>query len=209
MELKISDTGKFYFVQYGKEPVAFLPKDKLTILWIGGNEELLRPRLAYYKFAEPTIPLVDIDYVVPPFGYNMDYLLRRNKWLRGIMKSYGYEGSYEELPESTKRFLFYLAIAETNKRASIAIDDMTCLYQPLSKVVTERIADDGDNQYLISTYDEVVLISLIQKSPADDLNVYVVTKDGLKRADLEKILDLSCDVYFNLENIIKGERDDG
>ena len=46
------------------------------------------------------------------------------------------------------------------------------------------------------------MVSLIEKAPADDLNVYVVTRDGLKRADPEKILDLSCDIYFNLDHLI-------
>jgi len=82
---------------------------------------------------------------------------------------------------------------------------MTCLYRPLSKVAAERIAKDMENQYLISTYDETVLVSLIGKSPAQDLNVYVVDKGSVKRADPEKILDLSCDVYFNLDIIAGGE----
>jgi len=73
-------------------------------------------------------------------------------------------------------------------------------------MVAERVADDRDNQYLISTYDETVLVPLIEKSPANDLNVYVVARDGIKRADLEKILDLSCDVYFNLDRILLAER---
>jgi hypothetical protein len=205
IELKILDVGKYYLVQYGKSPEAFLPRDKLNILWVGNYEELIRPRLAYYKFGEPTIPLVKLDYVVPPFGYNMDYLLRRNERLRDIAKNYGYRGKYDILPEPIRRYLFYLAITETNKNASIAIDDMTCLYQPLTKIVAEHIADDKDNQYLISTYDEVALMSLVEKSPAADLNVYVV-KDGVKRADPEKILDLSCDVYFNLDRILFAER---
>ena len=205
VELCISDADKYYVVEYGKHPVALLPRDKLTILWVNDTEELMRPKLIYYKFGEPTIDLINIDYLVPPFGYNMDYLLRRNKWLKGIARNYGYEGSYDALPEPIRRYLFYLAIAETNKNASISIDDVTCLYQPLSKVAAERIADDADNQYLISTYDETVLISLIQKSPAKDLNVYVVDKGSVKRADPEKILDLSCDVYFNLDIIAGGE----
>jgi len=209
LELKISDVGKYYLVQYGKSLEAFLPRDKLNILWVGNYEELIRPRLAYYKFDEPTIPLVKLDYVVPPFGYNMDYLLKRNKRLREIAKNYGYKGSYEKMPEPIRRYLFYLAIAETNRNASIAIDDMTCLYQPLSKIVAERVADDRDNQYLISTYDETVLVPLIEKSPANDLNVYVVARDGIKRADPEKILDLSCDVYFNLDRILLDGQGDG
>ena len=208
-ELRISDVGKFYLVEYGKDAVAFLPRDKLTILWVNGGEELLRPRLAYYKFGEPTIELVKLNYVVPPFGYNMDYLLKHSKKLKDVAKNYGYKGSYDNLPEPIRRYLFYLAIAETNKNASIAIDDMTCLYQPLSKIVAERVADDRDNQYLISTYDETVLVPLIEKSPANDLNVYVVARDGIKRADPEKILDLSCDVYFNLDRILLDGQGDG
>jgi len=203
VELKISDAGKYYMVQYGKSPVAFLPKDKLIVLWVNSDEEMLRPRLAYYKFGEPTIELVNIDYVVPPFGHNMDYLLKHNETLRNLAKNYGHKGNYEALPEPIRRFLFYFAIVETNRGASIAIDDLTCLYQPLTKIVAEHIADDTNNQYLISTYDEVALISLIEKTPADDLNVYVV-KDGIRRADPEKTLDLACDVFFNLDIVIEG-----
>jgi hypothetical protein len=201
VELRISDVGKYYLVQYGNDPVAFLPRDKLSILWVGGDEELLRPRLAYYKFGEPSIQLYKLDYVVPPFGYNMDYLLKLHRWLGDMAKNYGYKGNYEALPEPVRRYLFYLAISETSRGASIAIDDMTCHYQPLSKIVAEHISRDAENQYLVSTYDETVLISLIEKAPANDLNVYVVGKDGLKRADPEKVLDLAGDVFFNLDHI--------
>ena len=132
----------------------------------------------------------------------MDYLLKHNDHLRDVAENYGYSGCYDSLPEPIRRYMFYLAIAYTNKNASIAIDDMTCLYRPLSKVAAERIAKYTENLYLISTYDETVLVSLIEKSPANDLNVYVVDKGSVKRADPEKILDLSCDVYFNLERIL-------
>jgi hypothetical protein len=205
MELKVSDSGKFYLVEYGKDPVALLRKDRLSIIWVGGDEELMRPRLVYYKFDEPVIELVNIDYVVPPFGYNMNYLLRKNRVLRGIAKNYGYAGSYEALPDPVRRYLFYLAITMTSRNMSIAIDDATCEYQPFSKLIAEQIADDGENQYFISTYDDVFLVSLVEKAPKDELTIYLVKDNTVIPADPEKVLDFAGDVFFNLDKVGVGE----
>ena len=205
-KLEISRDGKHLITYYKGEPVALLRSgDRSLKKWWVGSCEIEKPKIAYYRFGNPSFPVVIKDYVVPPYGANMDYILPLSKSLYGIAEEYGYKkGHFNELPEPVRRYLFYLAVVGFSDNMIIAIDDMTCGYPPFSKVVAESIARDERNQYFIATYDENILLPLIEKTPKKDLTIYVV-KDDVKRADPEKILDLSCDVYFNLDIIAGGE----
>jgi hypothetical protein len=102
-------------------------------------------------------------------------------------------------PEPVARFQFYKAIIEANINKVVLLD-ATCLYPPYTKKIAELIAKDAGKQYIIVTYDEHLLVPLIEKTKAGDLAVYVARDDGTIKLDPEKVLEVE-DIFFNLDKL--------
>jgi hypothetical protein len=54
----------------------------------------------------------------------------------------------------------------------------------------------------VATWSPYILIPLIEKTPMTELTVYIVrdrTYKRLNEAEIAEILDLGCDIFFNLD----------
>jgi AAA15 family ATPase/GTPase len=120
---------------------------------------------------------------------------------------------YSALSESLRRMVFNLAVVLGNRNMVIALDTPEAhMYPPHVKKLAELIAHDKDrnNQYFITTYSPYLLMSLIEKTPKDELNVFLTYKDRnetkvktLANEQIEEILDMDVDVFFNLDKFLE------
>jgi AAA15 family ATPase/GTPase len=118
---------------------------------------------------------------------------------------------YLTLSESLQRIIFYTAIVLGNKNMVVALDMPEAhMHPPHVKKLAELIARDENNQYFITTYNPYLLMSLIEKTPKDELNVFLTYKDRnetkvktLANEQIEEVLDMDVDVFFNLDKFLE------
>ena len=112
--------------------------------------------------------------------------------------------------DSLMRTLFYLAIITCNDDMVVAFEEPEAHIHPyFVKELAERIArDDRGNQYFISTYSPLFLLTLLEKAPKNDVNVFVTHYENhetkvrpLSEEQVEKIFEYGDDVFFNLGTI--------
>ncbi len=169
----------------------------------------------------------------PPYGANFPGLLAANKGLRSNISNV-LEGTglrlevnlkenvvrlskltdenvvvtlpYGNLSDTIKRYLFMYAILETVKGFTLLFDEPEQNTFPFyTKHMAEMMALDKENQYLITTHNEYLFRSVVEKTPAKELSVFISHLDGdgstqLKRlsgAELAELLD--GDIFFNLD----------
>jgi AAA15 family ATPase/GTPase len=85
------------------------------------------------------------------------------------------------------------------------------MHPPHVKKLAELIARDESNQYFITTYSPYLLMSLIEKTPKDELSVFLTflledreTKvKTLANEQIEEVLDMDVDVFFNLDKFLE------
>jgi AAA15 family ATPase/GTPase len=119
---------------------------------------------------------------------------------------------YSALSESLQRIIFYTAIVLGNKNMAVALDMPEAhMHPPHIKKLAELIARDESNQYFITTYSPYLLMSLIEKTPKDELSVFLTflledreTKvKTLANEQIEEVLDMDVDVFFNLDKFLE------
>jgi hypothetical protein len=118
---------------------------------------------------------------------------------------------YTSLSESLQRTVFNLAVVLGNENTVIALEEPEVhMFPPHIKKLAELIADDENNQYFITTYSPYLLMSLIEKTPKSDLNVFLTYLENretkvklLTGKQMEEILDMDLDVFFNLDKFLE------
>ncbi|MDX2245893.1 MAG: AAA family ATPase [Bacteroidia bacterium] len=172
-----------------------------------------------------------------PFGENLPNLLLANptykKWVSEFLQSKGltltlkpaendmavskfidgeiYSYPYFTLSETLQRIIFYNIALMSNKDSVLLFDEPESNTFPFyTKFLAERIALDESNQFFITTHNPYLLLSLIEKSKASNLNVcYVEMKDyqtkvtALNEIQISQVLDFNSDVFFNFNRIIE------
>jgi hypothetical protein len=161
-----------------------------------GRDESVRCWLKHEPFTdEVRFAYVDARLITE----EIEVLVGKRVLLRETMIRYG-KDRVERLPESVRRYVTYLAVIDEVKDGVIAIDNFTCNYQPLTKRVAEKIARSSA-QFLIETYDPQAVLTLTEKTNADDLNIYLVHrksgKTSAEKIDPEEVLELGSDLFFN------------
>jgi hypothetical protein len=171
----------------GDWTTAVLGKDDSVRCYLKDESYTDRVRFAY---VDTRLVTEEIDALVKSRA-NLREILARHK-----------KDRVEHLPDPIRRYVTYLAVIDEIKEDVIAIEDFTCNYQPLTKQVVERIAR-AEAQYLIETYDPQAVLSLAEKTRANDLNIYLVHRENgrtsAKKIDPEEVLELGFDLFFNLD----------
>jgi AAA15 family ATPase/GTPase len=117
---------------------------------------------------------------------------------------------YSVLSDTLKKMIFNLAIVSCNEKMVIAIEEPeTHMFPFYVKYLAEKIAQGNKgNQYFISTHNPYFLISLLEKAPKKDVNVFITSLENyetkvrmLTDEQKEEILDMGSDVFFNLDKI--------
>jgi len=120
---------------------------------------------------------------------------------------------YPMVSDTIQRIIFHITAIETNKDSIIIFEEPEAHAFPYyTKFLAERIAMDKTNQYFISTHNPYFLLSLIEKSPKDDINVFITYfKDYktlvrlLTQEEMSEALDLEESIFFNLDKFLGEE----
>ncbi len=196
----------------------------------------------FYRFA-PDVKFQRIPSLVllPPDGRNLPFLLLSNKEVRkavgdllfpfGLRLVIDSRGEYlkiqkevgEELAqfpwcavsETLRRVAFYLAAIETNRDSVLIFEEPESHAFPYyTHHLAEEIAEDDSNQYFISTHNPYLLVPLLEKTPVEDLAVFVtyfrdnqtMVRSIAGREELERVLDLNlADIFLNLHLLLDEE----
>lgn len=201
------------------------------------NGALERTNVHYYEYKRLSkFVLSYLPHLSVPNGENLPSLLLSNveykKWVSDFLKSKDltltlkpsendllvsklidgeiYSYPYFSISETLQRIIFYTIAIKSNKDSIILFDEPESNTFPFyTKFIAERIALDKTNQFFITTHNPYLLLSLIEKSNKDDLNVCIVQMKrhltlvtSLKNEQISEILDLNSDVFFNFDKIL-------
>ena len=205
---------------------------------LGGLYPSISASVRFYRF-KPNVVFRSSDrpFLLPPDGSNLPSVLLFNPSLRSLVTSilegfsqkpiidprksffgvaWELEGllqvlPYELISDTLKRLIFYLAAVESNEGAVIAMEEPEAhAFPAYTKFLAERIALDEGNQYFITTHNPYLLLSLVEKTPKENLAVFVTYLKGyetgavrLSDEDLDKLVNLASAVFFNLDLFLK------
>ncbi|RXK83817.1 AAA family ATPase [Filimonas effusa] len=145
-------------------------------------------------------------------GFNLTLKPAENEInISKIINNAIYSYPYQSVSETLQRVVFYMMAIKSNKNAILLLDEPeTNTFPFYTKFLGESMALDKANQYFITTHNPYLLINLIEKTSFEDINVCVATMNDdytteiitLSQTQLEQVLDLNSDVFFNLDAII-------
>ena len=201
---------------------------------LGGDTLGIVSDCKYYKFAPTsTFPVKAGGYLLPPYGGNLlSVLLRDQELLAEVMELFSSRGMrlslnadedrievskqfgsadfshpYHLTSETLQRFVFHMAALRTNSDSTLVFEDPEGRAFPdHARYLAESIAlDDGGNQYFVSTHSPYFLLPILDKTPSDDIAVFMTYSDGYRTSvrqlapdDLAKVSD-GIDVFSNFE----------
>ncbi|MCD6370796.1 MAG: AAA family ATPase, partial [Thermoplasmata archaeon] len=178
------------------------------------------------------------QFLLPPEGKNLLSVLLTHKELKSIIanifKPYGLRITlkpqenkievvklleeiligypYSVLSDTLQRIVFYLTAIESNKNSVLIFEEPEAHAFPYYiKFLAERIVLEKGNQYFISTHNPYFLLSILEKIPVVDVNVFITyfedyqTKvKSLTKEDLEEIMSLEIDSFLNIDRFLEG-----
>jgi len=113
--------------------------------------------------------------------------------------------------DTLQRMVFYTVAIESNKNSTLIFEEPESHAFPYyTKFLGEKIALDESNQYFIATHNPYLLLSILEKAPEDDVNVFIAQfKDyqtKVKCLSDEEVSELmDYDPFFNLDSFIEDE----
>jgi AAA15 family ATPase/GTPase len=179
------------------------------------------------------------DFLLPPRGENLLSILLTNKALRKfvaeILSEYGLRivlkpqeskievqkeiedviisYPYSLVSDTLQRVIFHLAAIETNKNSILIFEEPEAHAFPFyTKFLAERIAMDKSNQYFISTHNPYMLLSILEKTPKEDIGIFITyfknyqtMVKSIAEKEMPEILDLDTSIFFNLDRFLEEE----
>jgi AAA15 family ATPase/GTPase len=191
----------------------------------------------FYRFVlRDNFPNWQSDFLLPPRGDNLMQILFTNKELRKsvadlfsefglriVLKPQEYKIEvqkeiddvvvaypYALVSDTLQRVVFHFVAIETNKDSILIFEEPDAYAFPYyTKFFAERVALDTSNQYFVSTHNPYFLLSVLEKTPKDDVAIFITylkehqTKVRLLAQDeLPEVLDLDASVFFNLDHFL-------
>jgi AAA15 family ATPase/GTPase len=182
-----------------------------------------------------------IQKLMPPFGNNLAKVIYHNSDLQQLASDFGkehgfdlnidksnnnislqlriseglvYSLPYDALADTFRRILFYTAAIKHASGSVITLDEPdTHAFPPYVSFLADEIIKQAKTQFFIATHNPYLLNTLIENTPAGDLNVFIISYDKNNRAtvakklsenDLSELLDFGVDIFFNLNRYSDG-----
>jgi hypothetical protein len=187
-----------------------------------------------WQYTTPSLDAVDI--VMPPNGGNLLYITRHNSrvydFLRELLSGLDWKLRFDQaqkvfrlsevrsdeildynldlLSDSLKRLFFYSAILLTSTEAALVLDEPDVFaFPPYPKTLGEMIGGDTSNQFFLTTHNPYFLTAIVEKTPVDQLAVYVCDRDPergtsarlLQADDLSQVVEQGASIFFNLAEL--------
>lgn len=175
--------------------------------------------------------------LAPPFGSNLASLLANDKTARQIAADYFCDSRYRltvdvgkrqlsmsrqedsavvsfpysATSETLRRMIFYRLALETSRKCILGFDEPEAnSYPPYTKILAESIAkDDQENQFFLTTHSPYMLTSIIGKTPASELNVFVCRLEGsetkvypMNEDQRMELMEMDMSAFFNLDRFL-------
>ncbi|MEQ9715775.1 MAG: AAA family ATPase [Candidatus Asgardarchaeia archaeon] len=204
-KVAIDDFRKFKFYRFQK--LKLFPNQRSDYLVPPHGENLLTVILTHKKLKSV------IKQILDNFGYRLvlnppENKIAIQKELEDIIVAF----PYHLLSETLQRIIFFLTILHSNENSIIAFEEPEAHAFPYyTKFIAERIAlDNKNNQFFVSTHNPYFVISILEKSPKGDVNVSLTYLDNyqtkvktLTQQEIEELLDLGTDFFFNIETFLE------
>jgi hypothetical protein len=196
-------------------------------------------RFKFYRFAPMRdFPNKSSEFLLPPRGLNLLAVILARKELRYILmqifNKFGFEIAlrphegridiqkrleenivislpYYTASDTLQRIVFYLTAIYSNKQSILAFEEPEAHAFPYyTKYLAERIAlDKNENQYFISTHNPYFLLSILEKTPKDEIAVFITnlknyqTKvKALSEHNMKEVLEKGIDIFFDVERFL-------
>ena len=192
----------------------------------------------FYRFAvKKNFPDHRSEFLLPPDGNNLLSIILVNKKLRTLLKQLfdhfelrlvlePEEGKikvqkqlediivsfpYSLVSDTLQRLVFYLTAIHSNQNSTLAFEEPEAHAFPYhTKYLAETIAlDKNKNQYFISTHNPYFLLSMLEKTPKDDIGVFYTRLENyqtkvkaLTEKNIEDVLEKGIDLFFNIERFL-------
>jgi predicted ATPase len=181
------------------------------------------------------------EVIQPPQGSNLIYIARHNSKVYELLKeltSPAWKVRFDQatktlrlsevredeildynldlLSDSIKRFFFYASVVLTSKDAILVFDEPEVYaFPPYPKRLGEMIAGDQSNQFFLTTHNPYFLSALVEKTPSDQLAVFVSDRDEdgatrltrLKPVQVSEVIEQGASVFFNLDDFVANRSD--
>jgi len=130
--------------------------------------------------------------------------MRVQKQLEDIIIAFPYSLASETL----QRLVFYLTAIHSNQHSTLAFEEPEAHAFPYyTKYLAEIIASDkNENQYFISTHNPYFLLSILEKTPKEELAIlytllenYRTKVKPLTEEDMKEVLEKGIDLFFDIE----------
>ncbi|MDQ2751970.1 MAG: ATP-binding protein, partial [Bacteroidota bacterium] len=176
-----------------------------------------------------------INLLMPPFGNNLAQVIRHNADMQELIKNFasdnGFEFNintatddinlllrlneglvytlpFEALADTFKRILFYIAAIRHNNAFVITLDEPdTHAFPKYVSLLADEIIDQTDRQFFITTHNPYLFGELIEKTPINELAVFICGFNKFEKAtfakrlsneDVAELVGYGVDIFFNL-----------
>lgn len=235
-EFSINFSSEYFFARYSKGDRSLFQfkydyKKRINDMCTVSLNSL---PVRFYKFRShknyPNPRLLNLN---PPFGDNLFEIMYTEEkvynFASEIFRNYGYrlilrpESNklellidenrlviipYESAADTLHRVIFYNTIFETNVNKSILLEEPEAHVYPFyNKFLAEKIALYNNNQFFIATHNPTFLINLIEKTPDDELCVFITYYDkesyetklvALRGKEANRLLEYGSSAFMNL-----------
>lgn len=219
-----------------REPLAQTSMDTFGNMNTATLQFQTRVRRYEYDASVPFVPY-SMKELEPPYGSNLPGLLASNKDLRRdvnkLLEPIGLrlkvnladnairmtrvidEDVEEDLPyrnvsDTVRRYLFQYAVLRSHQGFTLLFDEPEQNSFPFYvKHTGEMLGFDKDNQYFITTHNEYLFRSIVEKTPKKELSVFITHNDDNGHTQLHRLSDkelaklLDMDIFFNLDRFVK------
>jgi hypothetical protein len=197
--------------------------------------------IKFYRYKQlegDKFPDKSLSTLVYPYGSNMLTLISTTKKHRetisSFFKDFGFKPSirphedsiefekeaedvninypYLLASDTLRRMIFYNIAIDSNKDSTLIFEEPEVhAFPAYIKRLGEKIAFDESNQYFIITHNPYLFLSILEKTPKNDVNVFITyMKDyqtKVKQATSREISKLmTYDPFFNIRSIIRNKR---
>lgn len=181
---------------FRQEPGFLLPPNGENLLQVLLTDKNLR-KIAAGFFSEYGLRLV-----LKP----QEYKIEIQKEIDDVVISY----PYALVSDTLQRIVFHLVAIETNTNSILIFEEPEAHAFPFyTKFLAERIALDKSNQYFITTHNPYFLLSILEKTPLQDIGIFITYYQNyqtkirvIKEKELPEVLDLDANIFFNLDRFL-------
>ena len=114
------------------------------------------------------------------------------------------------MADTLQRMIFHIAAIESNKESILLFEEPEShTYPPYIWELANRIVDDEENQYFITTHSPYLLNTILEKAEVDEVGLFVTYYENyqtkikrLSNAEIEQLLSYGIDIFLNLSSFI-------